>query len=60
MIKGARYGCVYDGKRYHTFLFTHYNPVEHKAWADDVPVYDVNGNKVGEGFWFPYDLIKWV
>lgn len=50
-MKGTRYGTI-NGYR---FLFTHYDPVNHKAWSDDIYVKDENA----WGYWIPYDIIKW-
>ena len=44
MIKGARYGSI-GGKVY---LFTHYNPITHEVWTDDL-----------EKGWVDYDKVKW-
>lgn len=51
MIKGARYGKIMDT----VFLFTHYDPINHRAWTDDI----YNKDEKQYGYWIPYDLIKW-
>ena len=55
-MKNARYGLFLDKK----YLFTHYNPVTHEVWSDDIPVMTKGNGGVFEwGAWLPYDLIKW-
>lgn len=53
-IKNARYGKFLGNK----YLFTHYNPVTHEAWSDDIPVL-IKGATNEYGMWVTYDSIEW-